>query len=131
MLSNLETDRVRLPDIEAQILDMECSLSASLDRGAHLVDLERSLSVFRTEKTLVQERLHSYRYPVLELPNEIIFEIFIHFLPIYPAWPFTGLLSPTTLTHICRQWREITLTTPLLWRAIGLSDERRSDICNT
>ncbi|KAJ7822363.1 hypothetical protein B0H13DRAFT_1659736, partial [Mycena leptocephala] len=66
-----------------------------------------------------------------ELPNEIIFEIFIHFLPIYPAWPFTGLLSPTTLTHICRQWREITLTTPLLWRAIGLSDERRSDICNT
>jgi hypothetical protein len=61
MLSNLETDRARLPDIEAQILDMECSLSASLDRGAHLVDLERSLSVFRTEKTLVQERLHSYR----------------------------------------------------------------------
>ncbi|KAJ7849605.1 hypothetical protein B0H13DRAFT_1517062, partial [Mycena leptocephala] len=70
--------------------------------------------------------------PVLELPNEIISEIFIHFLPIYPACPpLTGRLSPTTLTHICRKWREIALTTPLLWRAIGLSDERHNDICNT
>ncbi|KAJ7883973.1 hypothetical protein B0H13DRAFT_2537684, partial [Mycena leptocephala] len=34
--------------------------------------------------------------------------------------------SPTVLTHICRKWREIALTTPGLWRAISLSDRGTS-----
>jgi hypothetical protein len=71
----------------------------------------------------VQQRLDSYRYPVLTLPNEIVSELFIHFLPIYPSCPpLTGILSPSTLTQICREWREIALATPALWRAISFSD---------
>ncbi|KAJ6504168.1 hypothetical protein C8R47DRAFT_968577 [Mycena vitilis] len=57
--------------------------------------------------------------PVLALPSELASEIFLHFLPVYPRCPsLTGPLSPTFLTHICRTWREIALTTPALWRAI-------------
>ncbi|KAJ7641193.1 hypothetical protein FB45DRAFT_899613 [Roridomyces roridus] len=42
----------------------------------------------------------------------------MHFLPPYPTCPqLAGLDSPTSLTHICRQWREIALTSPRLWRA--------------
>ncbi|KAJ7639452.1 hypothetical protein FB45DRAFT_725271, partial [Roridomyces roridus] len=53
------------------------------------------------------------------LPNEIVSEIFIQCLPPYPICPpFRGLSSPTCLTHICRKWRDIALTTPQLWRAI-------------
>ncbi|KAJ7705931.1 hypothetical protein B0H14DRAFT_2415857, partial [Mycena olivaceomarginata] len=53
--------------------------------------------------------------PVLTLPNEIISEIFVQFLPVYPlSSPSTGPFSPTLLTQICRRWREIALTTPLL-----------------
>jgi hypothetical protein len=106
MLSTLAADRARVADIETRILD-----------------LERSLAALRLQKTVVQERLDSYKYPVLRLPNEIISEIFTNFLPLYPLCPpITGLLSPTVLTHICRKWREIALTTPDLWRAISLSD---------
>jgi len=102
MLSPHAADRARLAELELQILD-----------------LERSLSVLRLERTAVQERVDSSTYPVLTLPNEITSEIFIHFLPIYPLCPpLTGILSPTLLTHICRQWREIALATPELWRAI-------------
>ncbi|KAF7369729.1 F-box domain-containing protein [Mycena venus] len=105
MRSDLEASRIRLTDIEAQILV-----------------LEHSISTLRAEKALVQEMLESYKYPVLTLPNEIMSEVFIHFLPVYPLCPpLTGVLSPTCLTQICRQWREIALTTPLLWRAIRLS----------
>ncbi|KAJ7893999.1 hypothetical protein B0H13DRAFT_2526143 [Mycena leptocephala] len=108
MLPTLEADRSRLAEIEALILD-----------------LERSLAALRTKKTQVQERLDSYRYPVLSLPNEIVSDIFIHFVPPYPQCPpLTGLFSPATLTRICRQWREVALATPELWRAIGLSDHR-------
>ncbi|KAJ7678150.1 hypothetical protein DFH06DRAFT_567232 [Mycena polygramma] len=67
---------------------------------------------------------------VLTLPNEITSEIFLHFLPVYPHCPpLTGTLSPTSLTHVCHQWREIALTTPSLWRAISLHIE--SDITFT
>ncbi|KAJ6562466.1 hypothetical protein B0H19DRAFT_1144629 [Mycena capillaripes] len=98
MLADLRAHRARVADLEAKILD-----------------LERSLSALRTEKLQVQQRLDSYKYPALTLPNEIVSEIFIHFLPIYPLCPpLTGTLSPTALTQICRQWREIALSTPAL-----------------
>ncbi|KAJ7866321.1 hypothetical protein B0H13DRAFT_2281454 [Mycena leptocephala] len=107
MLSGLEADRTRIADLDAQISHLECSLSA-----------------LREEKTLAQERLDSYKYPVLTLPNEIVSDIFMHFLPTWPYShfpPLTGLFSPTLLTHICRRWREIALGTPALWTAIGSS----------
>ncbi|KAJ7823514.1 hypothetical protein B0H14DRAFT_1311188 [Mycena olivaceomarginata] len=65
--------------------------------------------------------LDSDESPVFMVPSEIASEIFIHFLPAYPQCPpLTGILSPTTLTHICRKWREIAISTPALWRAISL-----------
>ncbi|KAF7343917.1 F-box domain-containing protein [Mycena venus] len=104
MRSDMEADRTRLSDIEVQILD-----------------LKRSISALRAEKEVVRERLNSYRYPVLTLPNEIVSEIFVHFLPNYPYCPpLVGALSPTTLTRICQKWREVALATPMLWRAIEL-----------
>ncbi|KAF7376723.1 F-box domain-containing protein [Mycena sanguinolenta] len=78
----MESDRALLLDIEARILD-----------------LERSLSALRTEQARIQERLNAYKYPVLTLPTELTSEIFIRFIPVYPAAPpLTGLASPTTLT---------------------------------
>ncbi|KAJ7866342.1 hypothetical protein B0H13DRAFT_2561468 [Mycena leptocephala] len=105
MLADLEADRARVADLEAQI--------------SHL---EHSLSALREEKNLAQERLDSYKYPVLTFPSVIVSEIFIHFLPGYPLLPLlTGFLSPTLLTHICCRWREIALGTPTLWSAITSS----------
>ncbi|KAJ7902503.1 hypothetical protein B0H14DRAFT_3707366 [Mycena olivaceomarginata] len=105
MLSALAVDRARITDLDAQIRD-----------------LERSLSVLRSNKVLVQELPDSYKYPVLTLPTEIVGEFFIHFLPIYPTCPpLTGTLSPIILTHICREWREIALASPVLWRAVKIS----------
>ncbi|KAJ6589352.1 hypothetical protein B0H19DRAFT_1226897 [Mycena capillaripes] len=101
-----EEDRARLADLDAQILS-----------------LEFSLSTLRAQKARVQRRLYSYKYPVLTLPNEIVSEIFLRFLPVYPLRPpLTGILSPTLLTHICRRWREIALATPILWRGIMISN---------
>ncbi|KAJ7719841.1 hypothetical protein B0H16DRAFT_1739180 [Mycena metata] len=100
----LEAERIRAAELDAQILD-----------------LERSLSTLRAQKTMVQERLDSYKYPVLTLPNEIVSEIFVHSLPVYPECPpLTGGLSPTNLTHICRKWREVARNNPMLWRAVRL-----------
>ncbi|KAJ7356433.1 hypothetical protein DFH08DRAFT_849021 [Mycena albidolilacea] len=109
MLSSLATDRAQLADLDAQISDLR---------------FEHSLPALRSQKQLVQERLYSYKYPVLTLPNEIIAEIFIHFLPIYPLCPpLTGPYSPTLLTQICREWQEIAVATPGLWRSLSFDTE--------
>jgi hypothetical protein len=82
-MSTLAADRARLADLDAQILD-----------------LERSLSALRSQRQPVYEHLSAYTYPVLTLPNEITTEIFIHFLPNYPSWPpLTGPNSPTLLAY--------------------------------
>ncbi|KAJ7038891.1 hypothetical protein C8F04DRAFT_331292 [Mycena alexandri] len=102
MSSILEAERIRVAEWDAQIMD-----------------LERALSAARAQRALIQKRLDSYKYPVLTLPTEMVSEIFVHFLPVYPECPpFDGILSPTNLTHICRKWREVALATPRLWRAI-------------
>ncbi|KAJ7664554.1 hypothetical protein DFH06DRAFT_1470874 [Mycena polygramma] len=101
----LEQDRACLAELESQI--------------AHL---ERSLSALRGKREEAQQRLAAYKYPVLTLPNEITSEVFQHYLPPYPLCPqLSESPSPTLLSHVCRQWREIALGTPSLWRAISLS----------
>ncbi|KAJ7356450.1 hypothetical protein DFH08DRAFT_459149 [Mycena albidolilacea] len=81
----------------------------------------------------------SYRYPVLTLPNEIVGEIFAHVLPIHRAPsvqtpPLRGSDSPTLLAQICRQWRDLALENPALWRALSLNDasipsEHQAHLC--
>ncbi|KAJ7156506.1 hypothetical protein C8R43DRAFT_1065415 [Mycena crocata] len=98
----LEAERARLKDVEAEIMI-----------------LEHAIVMLRMERFTIQGRLHAYKYPVLTLPNEIVSEIFLHFLPPYPDCPSpTGRFSPTLLTQICRKWRQIALATPALWSAI-------------
>ncbi|KAJ7074011.1 hypothetical protein C8F01DRAFT_6216 [Mycena amicta] len=88
---------------------------------AHIEQLQITLTSLCAERTLIQDRLDSYTYPVLTLPNEIVSEIFIQYLPRYPACPpLLGDSSPTKLAQICKHWREIAHSTPMLWRAIQL-----------
>ncbi|KAJ7149603.1 hypothetical protein C8R46DRAFT_862664, partial [Mycena filopes] len=102
MLDYLAADRAQVAELQVQILH-----------------LEQSLRALKDERDIVQARLDSYHYPVLDLPTEIICEIFLRFLPIYPLRPpLTGPGSPTVLTQVCRAWRAIALSTPSLWRAI-------------
>ncbi|KAJ7185497.1 hypothetical protein C8R46DRAFT_1060768 [Mycena filopes] len=71
------------------------------------------------------ESLVRIQYPFSTLPTEIVVETFACFVPVYPrAPPLLGLESPNLLTHICHEWREIALATPVLWRAISLTFDR-------
>ncbi|KAJ7483427.1 hypothetical protein FB451DRAFT_1439469 [Mycena latifolia] len=97
----------------------------SANIGAHIAELERSLHSLKQERDILQRRLEAYTYPVLALPNEIVSEIFVHFLPVYPERPpIIGRLSPVTLGEICRKWREIAFSTPTLWRGISFLNIR-------
>ncbi|KAJ6589151.1 hypothetical protein B0H19DRAFT_923037, partial [Mycena capillaripes] len=67
-------------------------------------------------------------YPVLTLPPEIVSEIFLNYLPTYPKIPpLFGISSPSLLCQICRHWRAITVSTPVLWRAIRMDGANHRD----
>ncbi|KAJ7641225.1 hypothetical protein FB45DRAFT_999997 [Roridomyces roridus] len=95
---------------------------------AEILQLQEQIRLLQLEKECFRGRLDTYRYPVLTLPNEITSEIFVHFPPRYPDCPrLSGLKSPTTLTHVCRKWREIALATPKLWRAFSVDIDEEYD----
>nr|GAT58135.1 predicted protein [Mycena chlorophos] len=102
MSSVMADDRARLPSLDAEI-----------------GKLEHSLSILHDERKAIQGRLDAFVYPVLTLPNEITSEIFMQYIPPYPARPpILGDGSPTKLGQICRHWRTIAHGMPALWRAI-------------
>ncbi|KAJ7623912.1 hypothetical protein DFH06DRAFT_1446584 [Mycena polygramma] len=117
MLAELEADRARVADIQAQI-------------QAPRVTIKRTLPDLQIEQSKAQERLDSYRYPILTVPTEIISEIFMHILPSYPRFPpLTGPSSPTILAQICRQWRAISLDLSSLWSFISLDGSETGREC--
>ena len=58
--------------------------------------------------------------PVRCLPNEIVQEIFSHFIPSYQYSRGGPRYSdiPWILGHICRRWRTIAMSLPCLWNRI-------------
>ncbi|KAJ7479742.1 hypothetical protein FB451DRAFT_164345 [Mycena latifolia] len=80
------------------------------------------------DRSELQVKRDTPPYPVLSLPPEIVSEIFEHFLPSCPDFaPAYGILSPLVLCRICRQWRQIALSTPTLWRSILITDSKSED----
>ncbi|KAJ7885871.1 hypothetical protein B0H14DRAFT_2241169, partial [Mycena olivaceomarginata] len=86
------------------------------DIDAQILELERTLSSLKDEKDSLRSRQAIYIYPVLTLPNEIVSEIFVQVLPDFPRCPPPiGPLSLYLLCQICRKWRDIVFSTPALW----------------
>ncbi|KAK7051898.1 F-box domain-containing protein [Favolaschia claudopus] len=112
MLQYMEADRALLAETDTEIVEFKAQMSL----------LRQKIAGSEDTRKLVQGRLQSYKYPVLSLPNEIVSEIFLHFIPPYPhpAHPVAED-SPAVLARVCRKWREIALATPSLWRAITMS----------
>ncbi|KAJ7448309.1 hypothetical protein B0H11DRAFT_2081290 [Mycena galericulata] len=135
----LAADRARIADIDVQISKLERASQSQQDvlQGQSAGD-DRAPSALTTSsgksttdvsraRDLLRGRLDAYTYPVLTLPNEIVAEIFLHFLPVYPDCPpVLGPRSPIALSQICRKWRETALCTPLLWRAFEVNVDAES-----
>ncbi|KAJ6526043.1 hypothetical protein B0H19DRAFT_1197750 [Mycena capillaripes] len=87
--------------------------TSSAAEDVHILDFEDFFKSppFPLSLAMKQDQLETC--PALSLPNELVSDIFVRFLPVYPKLPPPiGLLSPYLLCHICRRWRNIALTTP-------------------
>ncbi|KAJ6477532.1 hypothetical protein C8R45DRAFT_1007249, partial [Mycena sanguinolenta] len=65
-------------------------------------------------------------YPVLSLPAEITTEIFLRCTPSQSNLGESPSEAPLLLAQICRQWRQIALDTPHLWRSLLFRNDETS-----
>ncbi|KAF7355942.1 WD40 repeat-like protein [Mycena venus] len=109
--------RLRLSDIESQLLEMESDPTNR--RFSTRLKQERQRQLVK-EKMSVQESLDLIIYPILSIPVEITSEIFLHCLsPVDAAQP-NQKLAPMLLGRICRIWRHIAHSDPRLWAALKI-----------
>ncbi|KAJ6602836.1 hypothetical protein DFH09DRAFT_1355027 [Mycena vulgaris] len=114
-------------------LEMPPSKSARRVARARITELDSQINALQlsvqalsAERASCETLLDTYKYPLLHLPNEIISEIFLNFLPSPPERPpAVGPLSPSFLAQICRKWRDIAFSTPSMWSALQLNLDRR------
>ncbi|KAJ6560378.1 hypothetical protein B0H19DRAFT_1376147 [Mycena capillaripes] len=87
---------------------------------AEMVQQYQRLKELHDSRVSVQSLLNAALvYPVLTLPVEITSEIFVRCLPIGNARVLLKE-APFLLLKICRQWREIALSTPRLWTTLDI-----------
>ncbi|KAJ7171620.1 hypothetical protein C8R43DRAFT_978822 [Mycena crocata] len=100
--------RQKLADIDIAVAQYS---SKDIDVSVELVE----------DRISTQAQLDNIIYPVLTLPPELTSEIFIQCVefdspPTHPCGGPPGS-APLILLQICREWRTIALSTPLLWTA--------------
>ncbi|KAJ3724139.1 hypothetical protein DFJ43DRAFT_1123723 [Lentinula guzmanii] len=99
------------------------------DRLAQIFELGQQLAKLRTEVHVYETLLSGIR----KLPPELLTEIFVHLIApineryyrysIYSCYPRVDALhqsSPIVLSHVCRKWRSVALSTPQLWSTISV-----------
>ncbi|KAJ6531575.1 hypothetical protein DFH09DRAFT_1370404 [Mycena vulgaris] len=81
---------------------------------------------YQNQHILVSDKYGRLRYAAfsrraLAFPPEILGEIFLHCLPDEEFITPDTDAAPLVLCEICRQWREVALTTPELWSSLSLN----------
>ncbi|KAG2035715.1 hypothetical protein BDR03DRAFT_961965 [Suillus americanus] len=75
----------------------------------------------------------SFSSPIRRLPTEILSEIFLYCLPEDEHLVHTPRQAPMLLTKICRRWREVAMSLPMLWcrlqLEVGYDDWQQRAFC--
>ncbi|KAJ7745761.1 hypothetical protein B0H16DRAFT_1462759 [Mycena metata] len=94
------------------------------DRRNRLAVLDQQIPQLRLLlERLEEERIQvieSLTFPILTLPVDVTTEIFLRCLPPPPKTPRVSD-APLLLVRICRQWRDIAISTPELWASLAFT----------
>lgn len=122
---------VWMAKLDPQVIDREIEIIGAQvavlqrredDFARILTDMTRLQESVQAERAILNSRvaqLQSQKIPVNWLPSELLIQIFLVFaaedttthLPYNPA--------PVVISHICRKWRQLALTTSQLWSFIS------------
>ncbi|KAJ7108320.1 hypothetical protein C8R44DRAFT_299040 [Mycena epipterygia] len=104
------------------------------EQRANLAEIKAKIILYKdcllaleTEERELEDSLALLVYPIITLPNEITTHIFVACLPEDGRVMPSPRTAPLLLAQICRQWRNIALSTGELWRSVHLVIGRSDD----
>ncbi|KAJ7635358.1 hypothetical protein FB45DRAFT_790914 [Roridomyces roridus] len=99
---------------------VQCTHPRSRDDMRHrLAHLNSLIVALTAERDSLQAESDAIVYPILCLPPETTAEIFGHCVGRKPI-PSPSA-APLLLTQVCRQWRQVALATPRLWKSFAFN----------
>ena len=102
--------------IKALIQDSARQKSSIEELLSQLKDIETALRGQVDAHLEYQSQYRGMLSVLPSLPPEVLSEIFLSCLPnSYSTYNFDLSDSPWTIARVCRKWREVCLSTPLLW----------------
>ena len=111
---------------------MKIQQASTADIDLELAELYRRCRELEVTKRATMDafnRHHNLTTAVRRVPSEILEAIF---LSLPSSSPDLSLHPVVAATHVCQQWRQIALATPLLWTHIAISTpHKNSDTPNT
>jgi len=116
----------QLEHLESEITQVEARLQSEIAR------IEVQLEVLRRKRAPLKRQINSLFAPILQLPADITFQIFLERINDEWEHPTTLHLSgPLSFGRICSAWRDVTWSMPLLWSkvSVDLKWSCRADYC--
>ncbi|KAK0218486.1 hypothetical protein EDD85DRAFT_961506 [Armillaria nabsnona] len=128
----IELLRTNTPPTAFERKSLETTLSKAPGRMAELDSLIHAttslldyLTKDRNQALANQADAKKILSPSRRLPPEVLTKIFIWCWTLYGRLGMDSSLHPRamswTLTHVCRKWREVAITTPKIWSRIYLN----------
>ncbi|KAF7364864.1 hypothetical protein MVEN_00356700 [Mycena venus] len=108
------------PFIRALLVDPADEL-AKLD--AQIEEIEITLSQLKEKRTLLKAPIDAHRAlisPMRHVPLDVLQEIFFPCLPTEHNALIDPAEAPLLLGRICRHWRSVSYSTPMLWSSIHI-----------
>ncbi|KAF7334642.1 NmrA domain-containing protein [Mycena venus] len=112
-------------NIDATDLTPAATRHRIADIDTEIAALDESIHKLRLQQASLKSHLDAYVYPVLDLPHEIVSEVFLQ--TISASTP-SRLKAPLLLGQICHTWREIALSTPALWADLNIDVRGTNDL---
>ncbi|KAJ7135113.1 hypothetical protein C8R46DRAFT_1139495 [Mycena filopes] len=106
------------PIVSSGVVELGVARAHIADLDTRIAALQDSIKELSLERSTWKSHLDAYLYPVLTLPNELVSEIFVRVREAAPK--VSTLEAPLLLCGICRQWRDIALSTPELWDRLSM-----------
>ncbi|KAF7363761.1 hypothetical protein MSAN_01033900 [Mycena sanguinolenta] len=129
LLDSPFTDRLNTNYIpsDPEILQIRALLVDPMEEvariDAQIAEMELTLTQLRERRALLQMPINAHKAlisPMRLVPQDILQEIFLSCLPQQHNAPIDFDEAPLLLGRICRRWRSVAYSTPILWSSIHI-----------
>ncbi|KAF7374469.1 hypothetical protein MSAN_00331200 [Mycena sanguinolenta] len=118
--TNYAPSNSEILEIHALLVDPENEL-ARID--ARIEEMEIALAQLKEQRASLERPIDAHRAllaPIRRIPQDVLVEIFLLCLPSEHNALIDPAEAPLVLVRICRHWRSVAYSSPILWRSIHI-----------